>query len=71
HPDTGAPVVVRIGKFGPYVQVGGGRPHRTPRSRTRSRQQTSASRRPSSSQSREPGDRPASATIPTPASRST
>ena len=24
HPDTGAPVVVRIGKFGPYVQVGEG-----------------------------------------------
>ena len=24
HPETGAPVVVRIGKFGPYVQVGEG-----------------------------------------------
>jgi len=24
HPDTGAPVVVRIGKFGPYVQIGQG-----------------------------------------------
>ena len=24
HPDSGAPVVVRIGKFGPYVQVGEG-----------------------------------------------
>jgi DNA topoisomerase-1 len=24
HPDTGAPVVVRIGRFGPYVQVGEG-----------------------------------------------
>jgi len=24
HPDTGAPVVVRIGKFGPYVQIGRG-----------------------------------------------
>ncbi|MGH2401473.1 MAG: type I DNA topoisomerase [Candidatus Limnocylindria bacterium] len=24
HPDTGAPVVVRIGKFGPYVQIGSG-----------------------------------------------
>ncbi len=24
HPDTGAPVVIRIGKFGPYVQIGQG-----------------------------------------------
>jgi DNA topoisomerase-1 len=24
HPDSGAPVVVRIGKFGPYVQIGQG-----------------------------------------------
>jgi DNA topoisomerase I len=24
HPDTGAPIVVRIGRFGPYVQVGEG-----------------------------------------------
>ncbi|MDQ4035713.1 MAG: type I DNA topoisomerase [Chloroflexota bacterium] len=24
HPDTGAPVVVRIGRFGPYVQIGQG-----------------------------------------------
>ena len=24
HPETGAPVIVRIGKFGPYVQVGEG-----------------------------------------------
>jgi DNA topoisomerase-1 len=24
HPDSGAPVVIRIGKFGPYVQVGQG-----------------------------------------------
>jgi len=24
HPETGAPVVVRIGKFGPYIQVGEG-----------------------------------------------
>jgi DNA topoisomerase-1 len=24
HPDTGAPIVVRIGKFGPYVQIGEG-----------------------------------------------
>jgi DNA topoisomerase I len=24
HPETGAPVVIRIGKFGPYVQVGEG-----------------------------------------------